>query len=193
MENASKALLMIASILITILIIGLLVFTFKKIKQNKDEDRDSILIEQVTQFNKRFTAYEKEIRGNELYSLINRMIDYNDVLDDYKGTNKQNAHDKMDIEIKINNRNKLFHFNNVFTQPTYNLKFFEEKRFNIGKGPMTLREAVESIEDDAILGGQNKLQALVSEYDTTGNLSGTGFQSPDMEEQFTQKLRDLRI
>lgn len=192
MENATKALMMVGSLLIGLLIIGLLVFTFKNIKQAGDEDRDSILTEQVNQFNKRFTAYEKQIRGNELYSLINRMLDYNQLLEDYKNTNKQTSHDKMDIKITIQDPGKTFHFHKIFTQTTYNLEFFNKNISLVGRN-CTLREHVEEIELDGTFGGQNKLQALVSEFDTYGNAQGTGFQSDSAKEEFRKKLEELRI
>lgn len=196
MENATKALMMAASILITILILGLLVFTFRNIKETQDEDRDSILTEQVTQFNKRFTAYEKEIRGNELYSLINRMIDYNQLIDDNAGTNKATSHDKMEIKITMSSasRSKSFNFNNIFNQNTYDLNWFAQKKYTVATTEKAdLRQTVEAIETKQenveLYGGQNKLQSIVSKFDTYATPDGTGFQA-GKEEDFREALKN---
>lgn len=190
MENATKALMMAASILITIMILGLLVFTFNKIKDAKEVDEDSILTQQVDQFNKRFTAYEKEIRGNELYSLINRMMDYNATIDKYAGTSKASGHSKMDIKVTISNPEKIFNFNQIFTRSDkeYDLEWFEETTYNIDGSMLNLRQAVEVIEKKKLYKGQDMLQKIVSELDSKHD--GRNFTD---ESGFKEALKKMRI
>ena len=79
MENASKALIIAGEVLISIIIISALVLMFnnltsyQKVKEQNEQENE------VIQFNARYEAYNREdVRGNELYSLINRVVDYNE-------------------------------------------------------------------------------------------------------------------
>jgi len=78
MENASKALIMAGSILIALLTIGALVFMFDSIsgvEQQKDQNAE---IEEILKFNRQFEAFDTVgLRGNDLLTLINKMLDYN--------------------------------------------------------------------------------------------------------------------
>lgn len=78
MENASKALIMAGGVLIALMIIGALVLMFSNLstyqKSNIESDRDS----QIVEFNNKYETYNKQnLRGSELYSLLNKVIDYN--------------------------------------------------------------------------------------------------------------------
>lgn len=191
MENATKALLMAASILLTIMILGLLIFTFNKIKDAKETDEESLLTEQTNKFNKRFTTYEKEIRGNELYSLINKMLDYNEIIDKNKGTSQESGHDKMEIEIEIKNPTKVFHFTQYFVEhgvAKYNLDFFKYNNFAVNGVQMNLRQAIEEIEKDQVYKGQDKLQKIVSELDTYYSNDGV-----NQKDDFINSLKEMRI
>lgn len=78
MENASKALVMAGSILIGLLVLGALILLFNNLSSYQNADIQNIRQAQVVEFNNQFTTYIREdVRGNELYSLLNRIIDYN--------------------------------------------------------------------------------------------------------------------
>ena len=78
MENASKALLIAGGVLITMLIVMLLLFFRGKISEFYNEQGKIDDIENVAQFNKQFTNYEREkVYGYELISLANMVQDYN--------------------------------------------------------------------------------------------------------------------
>ena len=78
MENASKALLMAAGVLITILIVSLIIFARNRASDfyNSDDAIDDT--SDVTKFNLQFTNYERnDVKGVELISLSNKIADYN--------------------------------------------------------------------------------------------------------------------
>ena len=78
MENASKALVMAGSILIGLLVLGALILLFNNLSSYQNADIQNTRQAQVVEFNNEFTTYIREdVRGNELYSLLNRIIDYN--------------------------------------------------------------------------------------------------------------------
>lgn len=78
MENASKALIMAASVLIAIIIIGALVLMFNSLSNYQGTDTQSTRDAQVIEFNNQYETYNrKNVRGSDLYSLLNRVVDYN--------------------------------------------------------------------------------------------------------------------
>ena len=78
MENASKALVMAGGILIALLIIGALLLMFNNLSSYQNSNQQNIKDEQIVEFNNKFTTYIRDdVRGNELYSLLNSVIDYN--------------------------------------------------------------------------------------------------------------------
>ena len=78
MENASKALVMAAGVLIAIIIIALL-YSFINTLSSKAETEDLLLLaEQTTKFNKEYEVFEKQLmRGTDLITVINKAISNN--------------------------------------------------------------------------------------------------------------------
>lgn len=79
MENITKALLMAAGMLLAVLILSLLVMAYNKLSGYYEQNQELLTAEQLDKFNKQFQNYagRKDIRGNELISLMNKIIDYN--------------------------------------------------------------------------------------------------------------------
>ena len=78
MENASKALLIAGGILVSILVITVFIYMITRISEFRRSNEDLARIENVSEFNKRFTNYQREkVYGYELISLANRVADYN--------------------------------------------------------------------------------------------------------------------
>lgn len=83
MENATKALLIAAGILLIIMIISALVIFWDEMAGYFTEKHEATMIEQLVEFNNKFSNYNgKTIRGNELLSIMNRIIDYNNYQSD---------------------------------------------------------------------------------------------------------------
>lgn len=78
MENATKALEIAGSVLLGVLILGLLVFEYRKISNLKKVEEDVKVSQQSEDFNKKFEAYNRNLYGSELLSLANQIQDYND-------------------------------------------------------------------------------------------------------------------
>ena len=80
MENAAKALLIAAGMIIAVLLISALVLLYNQISDFYSQEYGRTVIEQKEKFNATYENYhEKTIRGNELISLMNRIIDYNNM------------------------------------------------------------------------------------------------------------------
>lgn len=78
MENASKALIMAASVLIALVIIGALVLMFNNLTNYQKTDIQVTREAQIVEFNNQYETYNrKNVRGSDLYSLLNKVVDYN--------------------------------------------------------------------------------------------------------------------
>ena len=78
MDNINTALMIAGGLLIAILIIGALVYMFSILATVPQEQQTVKRIEQITEFNKTYEAYEKKkVRGTEVVTLVNRARDNN--------------------------------------------------------------------------------------------------------------------
>lgn len=107
MENASKALIMAGSVLIALMIIGALILTFSNLTAYQETNTRSTRSTQMAEFNSQYENYNrKDVRGSDLYSLLNKAIDYNR-RESSAGTNwadkgQEIAYEPMVIEFTIN-------------------------------------------------------------------------------------------
>lgn len=109
MENATKALLIAASILITIMVVTLLLMLYNQISSYYNTLHEEKEVEQLADFNKIFENYHREnIRGTELLSLMNRVIDYNERLTE--GTKTE--YPKINVTIEIGDVDSFKYSNN---------------------------------------------------------------------------------
>lgn len=106
MENASKALIMAGSVLIALMIIGALILTFSNLTAYQETNTRSTRSTQMAEFNSQYETYNrKDVRGSDLYSLLNKAIDYNR-RESSAGTNwadkgQEIAYEPMVIEFTI--------------------------------------------------------------------------------------------
>ena len=110
MENASKALLIAGGILLAMLVFSLLLFARNNVSDYYASQEEFKDIKDVTKFNKQFTNYERtDVKGYELISLINSVIDYND----RKSTQELNQDQGKPIDVIVNFNGKKDDFANI--------------------------------------------------------------------------------
>ncbi len=113
MENASKALLIAASVLIALLIIGALTLMFNNLTRYQNVGTDNEKEAQVVEFNNQFETYNrKNVRGSDIYSIFNRVIDYNK-RKSTQGTGEKNegqyiAYQPMEVTIDFDGKMREF-------------------------------------------------------------------------------------
>lgn len=96
MENITKALLIAAGVLIAIMILSLIIIFGNQMTEYFTEMHDIKMVEQTVDFNNRFENYNGQtIRGNEIISVMNRVIDYNNTSAGMEG------YDPVIIEIDL--------------------------------------------------------------------------------------------
>lgn len=94
MENASKALIMAGSILISIMVITLLVMAYNNLTETMNAKNDEDAVEQVIEFNKQYDVYYRNnLYGSDILSLANKIEDYNE------RQSKEQGYAKLDMEV----------------------------------------------------------------------------------------------
>ena len=78
MENVSKALMIAGGMLIAIMVISLIIVLWNQMSGYFAEQHSATIVEQIAEFNAQFENYNgKDIRGNELISVMNKVVNYN--------------------------------------------------------------------------------------------------------------------
>lgn len=87
MENASKALIMAAEILIGIILLSIFVLAFQSCGNFADRINDNIEITNIQEFNSKFTIYEeKNLEIHDIISILNLVDEYNNQEDENGNT-----------------------------------------------------------------------------------------------------------
>lgn len=78
MENASKALIMAGSVLIALIVIGAFILMLTNLTDYQEKADTAIEQQQIVEFNNQFSTYDRTaLRGTDMLSLMNKIIDYN--------------------------------------------------------------------------------------------------------------------
>ena len=102
MENSTKAIIIAGGMFILIMVITLLVVFGRSLSSYMQGQHDKEIVKQVTEFNNKFANYQgTELRGNEVISVLNRVIDYNALEAGEYG------YDPVLVEIDLVDRNAL--------------------------------------------------------------------------------------
>mgnify|MGYP003380744515 CR=1 FL=1 len=103
MENASKALIIAGSVLLALIVIGAFILMFSNLNDYQEKNDTAIEQKQIVEFNNQFSTYDRKgLRGTDMLSLINRIIDYN-----ARKTTEDIGFQKMEITIKGIDKNIL--------------------------------------------------------------------------------------
>lgn len=101
MENASKALIMAGEILIGLLVLGALLLMFNELSAYRRSETEVTSDEQLAKFNSQFTQYlRNDLKGVDLISLVNRVVDYNRRTSGYGEIDYTN---KISVDIQLTN------------------------------------------------------------------------------------------
>ena len=113
MENATKALLIAAAVLMSVMLLTV-IFVFKdKISAYFSAKHEVAMTQQMIEFNNKFENYRGQtIRGNELISLLNRIIEYNEYQSDIVG------YERIKITIDFKGHQNEIKYNNESGQYT---------------------------------------------------------------------------
>lgn len=138
MENISKTLIIVGSVIISILIITILIFSFSKLTLVQKEKEDTEYIMQSAEWNKKLESFNRDnLYGTDIISIANLIQDYN--------IKNDNQYKEMEILVTINNeienaecfKKGSYNLNNIIeytmqlkNQESKELYNFKIKKFN---------------------------------------------------------------
>jgi len=80
-SSISKALIMVAGVLVAMIVIGLITMSFNTFSQWASTQDDEVVIEQTQKFNKEYEAYDKDLMyGVDVISCLNKVKSNNDAI-----------------------------------------------------------------------------------------------------------------
>lgn len=114
MENATKALLISAGIMLAVMIISLMLVIYNQISSYYAAQHEEKEIEQLKDFNEIFENYHRDkIRGSDMISLMNRIIDYNE----RQAYEENKQYPRMRVTIDLGSHIDEFKFPGDLTTP----------------------------------------------------------------------------
>ena len=118
MENATKALLISAAVMIAIMILSLLMMAYNQVSDYYQTQHTDAMAKQTEEFNNNFINYDRDnIRGSDLLSLMNKVIDFNERYSYAEGTN----YTRIEVTINIGDQylKDFLYFDYNETNPNY--------------------------------------------------------------------------
>ena len=119
MENATKALLMAAGVLLVMMIIAVLLFAWNTFSNYYTSQDELVEIDNLAKFNEQFTQYDRDnVMGYELISLANKVADYNFRYSKSDGSKNNEGYSPITLTINYKNKAKNFAYtteNKLFT------------------------------------------------------------------------------
>ena len=122
MENASKALIMAGSVLISLLVIGLLVLGYRQLSETEQIRTDAEVTDKLADYMRQFEQFNRVLYGSELLSLANLQEDYNT-----SETREDLGYDRIEITVYT----KGIVDSQYFTQGNHTLESIAEDQKNI--------------------------------------------------------------
>ncbi|MBQ6992475.1 MAG: hypothetical protein IJN50_06190 [Clostridia bacterium] len=126
MENASKALLMAAGMLIAILLISVGAFVYSKVKSLKTTEAEITEQKQVQAFNAEYESYNRRLlRGIDVISVVNKAISNNE-------TQEATNIDPWYVNIKLDLSSEFSQTVEEIdmSEPVYKKKFLSKSEIN---------------------------------------------------------------
>lgn len=163
MENASKALLIAGGILVALLIIGGLLLMFNTIGDYQRAQDSNKKTSQIAEFNMDFERYadDKGIKGADIVSLINKVIDYN---------KKSGIDNSVDYSIKMTlTVSGLDKFNSKYAYDN-SLSVFLKDSYDFGENSNSndvYKDLKNCANAEKIINNKDELKILSSVYDAS--------------------------
>lgn len=117
MENATKALLIAAGIFFGLLILTLCIYMFSQISNYYNQTNEEKLKAEIVKFNSEYEKYaSNDVRGTDLLSLINKVVDYNK----REATDSTQNYQRIEILVDIKGKEEQFKYTGITSGIDYN-------------------------------------------------------------------------
>ena len=122
MENAAKALGIAGGVLIALVIAASLLYTFNRMSQIPEQQNYSKELEQLTEFNEQFEAYQKKLMyGVDVISCLNKVLDNNQKSQDYMDR-LYNIDIYITMKTPVEDKIEVYYLKNEISQKEFLLK-----------------------------------------------------------------------
>lgn len=110
MENAAKALSIAGGILIALIILAGLIYTFQRMSEIPDRQNYIKEVEEMEEFNRQFEAYQKKLMyGVDVISCLNKVIDNNKKSEEY-AYGRYNVKISIELKSPIEDDIRIYYF-----------------------------------------------------------------------------------
>ncbi len=135
MENASKALIMAGSILISLIVISLIIVGYTQLSDYQQQVDDSQQVATDTEFMQQIEQFDRTLYGSELLSLVNFVENYN-------AREAGDGYAEIELNVRITHSIDGGSEYNYFAEGTYHL----DALYNQVKGPNGIESKIEELE-----------------------------------------------
>ena len=166
MENASKALLIAAGVLVGLILLSMIMVGYRQISSYYRAKETNKVVQQLSDFNEQYIPYNRDdVRGTDLISLVNRIIDFNKLKDEEEITISITIPGSM-YSANLDPNVKLFYYNyNSYDYGINSIRLVDIGNYNAAKITSMLNEANE-IESKYSQYGQGMAMKLASNIST---------------------------
>lgn len=165
MENASKALIIAAGMLIAMMILGLIVLMFNSTQNYQKAEEQLQTEQQLQEFNKQYEAFNKQkLSGSEILSLANKMLDYDD---------RKKSQGYEELELTVNMKENTFNKEKILKKESFD----------------TIVRDVDTIKAKAS-GGEKTLKELMAKYNAS-NIENSDYTNANVNDSDLKKYISL--
>lgn len=155
MENATRALTMAASVLIALVIISAILLVFNNLSSYQKVNQELQKNAQVIEFNSQFDTYDRtDVRGSDLLSLINKVVDYNERQSSIGNEGSELGYKPIKLIINIKNNKENM---KVPNSDVNGLQLFKRDEYEIKENIVTgnykieILDKINDIENDSTI------------------------------------------
>lgn len=142
-SSMSRALIMVAGVLLAMLVIALVTFSFKRIGSWAEEADQEVLIEQVQKFNKEYEAYDKDLMyGVDVISCLNKAKSNNDAI---KGKYSEALDTSYEVQVTVNLKDSKLDQSLIVYHIT-NSNAGKQQEYSNGDGPTKFQNGKKTLE-----------------------------------------------
>lgn len=106
--SISKALIMVASVLLAMIVIAFITFSFRRMGQWAITSDDELLTKQKDKFNKEYEVYDKDLMyGVDVISCLNKALSNNDKISKKEYVTGDMLDQSYEIKVKVSLKNKM--------------------------------------------------------------------------------------
>lgn len=165
--SLSKALIMVASVLLAMIVIAFIAFSFRRMGTWAQTSDDELLTKQKDKFNKEFEVYDKDLMyGVDVISCLNKALSNNDKINKKEYVTGDMLDQSYEIKVNVSLKNEAL--KESITVYHIDEASKKELAYTTGEGP--IKSGTQKYE---LSGMKKKFNFLVKSYENISNFNGS--------------------